>query len=795
MRYLSYFIGFLMVILPFNTQAQNSETGTLKGRVTSIEGQGLSNVNVMVQGTSKGTSTNQQGRYLLSGIPAGQHQVVFSSIGYQKTKKTILITVGETTTLSVSLQQIAMDLQQVVLTGSPIPKAPIESTGDVNLITGVNKFQTESAGMGASVDQTPGVRSVNTGPQTSKPIIRGLKGKRIRLLHNNIGTDYQQYGIRHMPNMDPYLAERLEVVQGPASVLYGSSAMGGAINYLTGELPSVQKGKGFLRGSVLGGYTSNNDGWNSGLSLEGASGQWGFRAKAIRRSGGNITTGDAKSFLNTKNEGDPKFTGSLNHTDFDQLNGSASVGYKGDFGTVKLNYTRWQNEHNFLLPNGKGLGQRLTNQTLQAQADFNLDTANTLRTTITYISNHRQAAPGGTTRSSMAGIDERANLDIIRELYSGRASLRHQPIGPLQGQIGLEVRRTNQVTRGRNEPLVPSADILNIGAFLYEEAQFGPLTLSLGGRFDYESQEAQANQVLNLPGQGEDQSDLENFYQSFAGSFGANYRLMDELALIANVGRGFRAPSVFDLHVDGVHGGVAAYQRGRPDLQPEHNWNTDFSVRWQSEVLRAKATFYRNWISDYIFLTQVPGEKGPKGEKPLFETSQGDAVLTGGYASFAWDLIEQVTLEGSAEIVEGSSQGEPSDVDELPMIPANEVGGSVKYHQPDLGPIKGFYISAGVRHAMQKDAAGRYEPFAQFDFAKPFGRASTAAYTLFDASIGGHLPFQGRRIHISIQARNLTDEAYRNFLDTYKGYALSPGRDIRFKLKIPFRIISGQNQE
>ncbi len=769
------------------TQAQSS--GTLKGQVTTAEGESLTDVNLQLSGTQLGTSTNAEGRFTISNIPAGQQQVVISRVGYQRKQKAVRIQAGRTTELRVSLAQTAMDLERVVLSGSPVPRAPIESTSDVNLITGANKFQVQSAGMGATVDQTPGVRSVNTGPQSSKPIIRGLKGKRIRLLHNSIGTDYQQYGIRHMPNMDPYLADRLEVVQGPASVLYGSNAMGGAINYQTSDVLNKPAGS-FLRGSVISSYATNNNGLNTGIDLEGGTGNWGFEAKVMRRSGGDITTGDAKRFGKTGKEGDPKFTGELPNTDFEQLNGSASIGYEGDFGQVRVNYTRWQDEHNFLLPNGKGLGQRLTNQILQGQADFDLDKQNTLRTTFTYVNNLRQSAKGGTTRADMADRDDRAHLEVLRELYSGRVVLQHQALGPIEGQIGTEARITHQTTRGLNEPLVPGTDVLNIGAFFYEEAAFGPLTLSLGGRFDYQEQDAAANEALNLPADGEGSDVLDQYYQSLAGSFGANYRVTEELAVVANVGRGFRAPGVFDLHVDGQHGGIAAYQQGSPGLRPEHNWSTDLSMKWQSQNVRAEATVYQNWINDYIFLTRVPDQKGPDGQLPLYQTVQGDAELTGGYASVAWDVLPSVTLKGSAELVEGSSNGQPSDVDELPMIPANEVEGEIKYHQPAVGPFEGFFITAGIRHAMQKDAAGRYEPFSQFDFAKPFGQASTDAYTLFDAGIGAHLPFQGRRIHISVEGRNLMDEAYRNFLDTYKGYALSPGRNIRFKVQIPFRILN-----
>jgi hypothetical protein len=210
-QFLSVLI-LLMLAMPIHSIPQNSSTGKLEGKITTISGKGLSDVNIQIQGTQLGTSTKKDGSFSLSGLPVGNQTVQISRVGYQKKQKSITIEAGSTSQLNVSLKQTAMNLNQVVLSGSPIPTAPIESTSDVNLITGAQKFRSENAGMGATVEATPGVRSVNTGTQTSKPVIRGLKGKRIRLLHNNIGTDYQQFGVRHMPNMDPYLADRLEVV-------------------------------------------------------------------------------------------------------------------------------------------------------------------------------------------------------------------------------------------------------------------------------------------------------------------------------------------------------------------------------------------------------------------------------------------------------------------------------------------------------------------------------------------------------------------------------------------------------
>jgi iron complex outermembrane receptor protein/hemoglobin/transferrin/lactoferrin receptor protein len=133
-----------------------------------------------------------------------------------------------------------------------------------------------------------------------------------------------------------------------------------------------------------------------------------------------------------------------------------------------------------------------------------------------------------------------------------------------------------------------------------------------------------------------------------------------------------------------------------------------------------------------------------------------------------------------------------SQVDDLPLLPPTKVSGSVKFVKRELSAFQNTFLNIGVEHATSKDAAGRYEPFWQFGNApqfSDFGVASTDAYTLVNATVGGEIPLWNRPVSLQISANNLLDEAYRDFLDTYKGYALSPGRNVSFRIKVPFNIL------
>jgi iron complex outermembrane receptor protein/hemoglobin/transferrin/lactoferrin receptor protein len=506
-----------------------------------------------------------------------------------------------------------------------------------------------------------------------------------------------------------------------------------------------------------------------------------------------MTAPDVATFQESNDTSAPKFSDELDFTDYDQFNGSLGLGYQTGIGQVIAEYTRWNSEQNFLLPNGEGVGQDLTNNTLQVKGNLQLGNNFILKPNFTYARNLRLANANGQPRSELPD-DGFAHLDILLDTYTAKTELEHPEFGPFAGTIGVEYKRQDQSTRGA-AALVPSAQIDNFAAFVFEKAEFNNLTLSLGARLDARNQEAEPNADLNLPNfaAGETNDVLEQSYFEFSGSVGATYQVTDAFAIATNIGRGFRAPSLFNLHVDGIHGGIAAYQVGNPYLDPERSLNTDLSLRWRSSKVKAKATIYRNAINNYIFLVNTGQFSGPNNDgPPILETIQGDARLYGGNANITAEVLPWLQLSGTYEIVKGENVDDNiSDVDDLPLLPPTKLSGSVKFVQRELGAFENAFLTLGIEHSLSKDAAGRYEPFWQFGNAPAFsnfGVASTDAYTLFNATVGAELSLWDRPISFQISGRNLFDEAYRDFLDTYKGYALSPGRNLTFRVKVPFTV-------
>jgi iron complex outermembrane receptor protein/hemoglobin/transferrin/lactoferrin receptor protein len=817
----------LFLLAPAAVRAQSAENARLEGAVTdAATGAPLSGASVELPALDRGVSTGSDGTFRLTGLPAGEARVRIRFVGYEAVTRTVALASGETATLDVALSSSTLQGEEVVVTGTPVAQQALEATQQIDAVSPQELETNRSAALGDLIAETvPGAASVQTGPMAGKPVLRGLSGNRLKLLADGIGQKFYQYGVRHFPNTALLEAGRLEVVRGPASILYGSDALGGAINVIPKALP--QEGFG---GEVGGQYFGNNNERAGNIDLHGGGalgdGVFGVRAGIERRVADNFTTPEEATFFDKKKAegvkpdtgpfGDPKYTGEIPFTNFNQWTGYAQAGYEGDFGSVQVFGDYWQNRHNFVLPTGgpdddnpdtkpvAGLGQNIEHANLALKGNL-LAGEFVVKPRLSYQRAIRQSAGGGNTLSVVNEAEENGGfewpLDLKKNIYTGRLDVEHPAYdalgGEVSGTIGAEVGYEDGESTGANSdarPLEPNATVFRAGGYVFEDLSFGEAwTLSAGARLDYRTLESDPPQVAR-EALGISQGDLENSYTTFSGSFGANYQFADGFALAANLGTGFRAPSIFELYAYGQHGGVAAFQQGNPELSPERSYSADLGLRARTGRLTGELTGYVNYIQDYIFLQNTGENRGPDGGgAPIYSSGQTNARITGlegraDVAVLSWLTlgVEAAVLTSSGDDLEENNEGDQL----LPLIPADRLGGRVRVEpEDDLGMLSAPFVQARVRHAFSKDAAGTYEPFSQFDRTSgkpPFGTASTKGYTLLDVTAGASVNVGPASANLTVGAKNLLDQTYRSFLDTYKGYALSPGRNVFVKLTVPF---------
>ena len=668
-------------------------------------------------------------------------------------------------------------LDTIAVTGAPIPSNIAELSADVDALSGAEKRRRQGASLGGSLDHFSGVNSIDTGANIGKPVLRGFSGDRVRVLSNGIGLDFQQFGVRHMPTVDPFLADRIEVVRGAQSLLYGSGAIGGAVNLRPRLPPTAPEGTQTLSGETTLEYQSAYDQVTAAQRFEGANGRLGFTGTLVWRDSGGLETPKAPEALSSGNTRDPLVTGDIPFTDYEQLNGDISIGYMTELGQIRLRYERYRNEQNFVVPDVSGgpppvpggIGTNIENDLLQMDADLAVGETWTLRPTLSFASNLRQANPGSPPlpRSELPGARV---VDIDRDTFTARLEAEHEGLfGALDGRIGIEIVDTDQSSRG-STVLSPGGQIENYALFAFEEARIGDLTLNFGGRVDYREVTLDLDQTQGTFTNGPPSSDQrKNDYLTATWGLGANYAVNDRLSLVGNLSTGFRAPSLFELYADGVHGGVAAVQRGDPSLDEETSISLDAGLRWETDTLSAKITAYYNDIEDYIFLADTGNLQGTL---PIFQVSQQNAETYGVDLTLEGRPLHWLTWRTTLSWVDG----ELSDGGQVPLLPPLKIAGEVTFHDDRIGAFEDAYLTVGARYADSQKSAGLQEPFGQFDSPPPpFGTASTDDYVLLDATIGGTIAATGTEVQFGVE--NILDEDYRDFLDTYKNITLGAGRN------------------
>lgn len=687
----------------------------------------------------------------------------------------------------------ATTLGEVSVSASPIHDHEIfDVPSQINVITGVDKIALESGSLGQMLDGIPGVNNMSAGTQSGKPVIRGMSGNRVKVLSNGQSTDYQAYGTRHLPNVDPFLAERIEVIRGPQSVLYGSEAMGGVVNVIQAEMPYGQD----VSGELATEYNTNNQEKMFGAKVGAGSQEFAIQAGVSNRSADNFTVPNASTAPgNIPVDDRPLFVGEVPYTNFENQAANIGIGYQQDWGSVELRHTQWVSKQNYLgiddSREALAAGQKLQNDETQLKAEFYLDNDWVVKPSYTHTRNTREASHDLPYETMAADKGTDHYLDLLVKRDDFKLAFEHPKMGDFEGELGFELTEKQQTLRSGE--LTPTADVSKRALYLFEEADYDKWLVQMGARYDWHEVNAplDGNNVHFVESGIFDASNNSRSFDVFSGSLGSTYRIDSNWSVAANLASGFRAPTIFELYAGGEHGGVQAYQIGNPDLKAETSLNTDLSLRWQTPQTQMVATVYQNWVDNYIYLAN---ELNPDGSVittlneagtaniPVMKAQQTNAQIHGLEFALNHRFNPAWSTDLALEIIDGSDTKNNQD---LPLMPANNLRVNMHYQPSDFARLQQQKFTLGVKLVDSKNAAGSYEPFSQFD-DKPFGTASTDAYALWNLGYQTQLKLDKQKLYIGASVDNLFDTAYVDFLNTYKGYTLNPGRNLKLTMRLDF---------
>lgn len=817
MKTIILFTSFLFICL-----ASNGQQTVLQGLVTS-QNTPTENITVKILNLNKSTKSNQSGAYHFTNVPSGSYDVLFSGVGHQNKK--IKITVNnDTTFLNVDLISMEANLKDVVITGvnratelrkSPVPIAVLSKKSmDQNVNTNLIE---------AIVKGVPGVTAVTTGPNVSKPFIRGLGYNRVLTLYDGLRQEGQQWGDEHGIEVDEYGIARAEVVKGPASLTYGSDALAGVINMIPYS-PNFENGK--LKGDFTTNYQTNNGMIGASLGLAYIKNDWKFTIR-----------GTGKTAHNYEN----KIDGLVYGTAFREYNFSASARVDKHWGYSKTAVTYYDNLME--IPDGSrdSLSRKFTRQVLDDGDDIKnrpIVPANELNTyrinpLHQHIQHYRfyntsQFKFGNSDLNVLLGcqqsvrreynhptVPQQAGLYVVLNTFNYDLKYNLPDFSGIESTIGVNGMYQANRSKAATDFPIPDYDLFDIGAFYFAKKTFGKVDISGGIRLDrrnikwddfYVGTDAQTGfgkQVNAATAGGHLQfpSFSKNYY-GVSGSLGLTYNISEKLLIKANIARGYRAPNITEIGSNGLDPGAHIVYLGNRTFKPEFNLQEDIGLIAYLKDADISLELFNNNIQNYIYQSRLTDANGnPVVIVPgnlTYQYQQSKARLYGAEVTVNLHpaAIKWLSFNNSMAYVVGLNQNKEllakhgDKAKYLPFIPPLQIRSELKATaQKAIGFLSKPYVKVdAVIFADQ-------HKFYGLDDTETF----TKGYTLINGGVGSTIVSRKNKtlFDVFIQVDNLFNTAYQsnlNRLKYFEYYAASPngrsgiynmGRNMSFKIVIP----------
>jgi iron complex outermembrane recepter protein len=717
----------------------------LSGRlVNSLSGAPIPGATVIIEELKREVTSGADGTFTIDNVPPGSYHLAVQAQGYSSRRSEVSVTDG------AKPVDLLVDPElhfEEVLSVSPDARSQFESFQPTSVLAGQELAKQLQMSLGATLESQPGVAARSFGPAPARPVVRGLDGDRVLILQDGqrLGDLSSQSGDHGVP-INPAAAQRIEVVRGPATLLYGANAIGGLVNVITDEIPTKP---------MMG--ANGNFTFDLGTAAkEGAAAgdvHVGNGTVAAHFGGGGRRSGDVATPL-----------GDLVNSQ--SRNGFGNVGLSWTGARSYFGGSYGYDDTKYGIPVVEEGQVQLTPRrhafSLRAGANGLPGAIDSYRATLAvrrYKHDELEGEEVGT-----AFTNNTAEVEVMGS---------HRAVGRLKGSAGGWFLNRAFDAIGE-EALAPAVGQRGFAAFLYEEVTWPHLTFQFGGRVDHSRYEPNG--------------ETERSFTTGSGSVGLLLRpaaANDRVTLAVSLARAARYPALEELFYFGPHPGNFAFEVGNPDLNPEHALGFDIALRWRSARASGEVTYFRNNISDYVFrapITQTEFEQRrpefaarfpDRGideepidteEFPIVEHIAADSVLQGIESHADFQLTSDLAVELGLDYVRGTLK----DSDEpLPRIPPLRFRGGLRYQ----------------RNAFQ--AGGDVTATATQDRLFPT-ETVTDGYQLL--RLYSSYSFVTGKMTNTITARldNVTNELYRNHLSLIKDLTPEMGRNFKLLYNMKF---------
>ncbi|MGB4937414.1 MAG: TonB-dependent receptor [Ferruginibacter sp.] len=780
-----------------NDSLKNTDAvyGTFSGKVTDAQtGLPIEAVTVYISDIRSGTATDVNGHFRINNIPQGNHLVEISHIGYSSIVESIVIE-GDVKK-DYALSESIIENNAVVITGvtgaTQLKKVPFA----VSVMRKEDFFQNTSSNIIESLTKIGGVSTLATGPAISKPVIRGLSYNRVLTINDGVRQEGQQWGDEHGIEIDEASVSKIELLKGPASIIYGSDAMAGVVNIIS----NVPVADNTIKGNLSTNYQTNNNLSTLFVNISGNKNglNWNLYSS-------NKAAGDYKN----------KYDGRVFNSKFTENNIGGYIGYNGNWGFSHLLVSQFnlkagliEGERDaagfFIKHLAGGLTEQATHDDFKSSTPlipyqhirhFKIASDNNIKMGKNYINfniGYQQ-----NKREEFGNPDDVAERSLFFDLktitYTAQFHLAAN--NGWKNSIGINGMQQNNSNHGV-EQLIPDYNLFDFGVYAFTQKTINKITLSGGLRFD----NRHINTDALLDGNITKGNGVKKSFSNISGSAGLAAQVSKAINVKFNIARGFRAPSIPELTSNGAHEGTIRYEYGNPDLKSETSLQLDGGIEYAAEHISIGLSAFYNSFDNFIFYRKLQSTGG--GDSTVvyngaaltaFTFDQTRTSLTGLEATF--DLhphpLDWLHILNTFSVVSGQLRTPVAGSKYLPFIPASKLSTEFRGSFKNLGKnLKNFYVKFELDNTFSKKNI----------FAAYNTETTTPGYTLMNAGIG--TDFVNRKnktlFSLSISGINLADVAYQNHLSRLK-YAednvatgrtgvFNMGRNFSIKLNLPLTV-------
>ena len=675
------------------------------------------------------------------------------------------LAVGYAQEMSATIQQAANQptaeikatvLDEIVVT-APMGRTLFEQAQSASVLTGKNLQLAMEPTLGQTLARQPGVSSSYFGPVASRPVIRGLEGDRIRVLQNGLNTiDAAGTSVDHAVSFDVSNVTSLEVVRGPATLLYGSNAIGGVVNAVDNRIPEDRLDG--LHGNLGGRYSSADNGYGGNVMVEGGDGPVAFHFEGFSRMAEDLAIpGNALSDRYRQQTGDPGSEGRLPGSNLRSEGFSGGLSYIEEWGFIGASLTTFHT--NYASPAEEGISIDMEQVRLDVRGAFYEPLP--LIKEINY-----RFAWSDYSHTEFEGAEE--GTIFKNEGYDGRVEVKHEKIAGMEGVLGFQTDGSDFAAQGA-EAFLPTVFTRSNSAFIFEELPVGPVRLQFGARYDHITVESQdSDNPAFAAGQG-------RAFDNFSGSLGAVYNPTEDYAIALSATYAERAPTYQELFANGAHMATGVFETGDAALGIEQSIGTDLNLRKRTGWVTGSVGGYYNRFNNYIGLFPTGAVDAGSGF-PIVRYRATQAEFIGAELDTTLHLLHPATdkpappeqtnvnLEFRADVVRARDlrTGDP-----LPRIPPFHLTSGIAYLRGAVGArLEGVYAAPQSRVSA--------------------GELPTDSYFLVNASLTYTLSRGPLSWDIYVKGVNLTDTEAREHSSFLKDRAPLGGRGIVAGVKLNF---------